>query len=432
MVTSVSQLNSDTSLVSLPSSVNRCAVFRNVVSEYEEQLIWEELSRVLAKEGQNYHAEPTKVDAKVLRNTYVDLHGDRDFTELKNWRKQEKKALPGMVWTPTVVRLAEGLGKELLGVVADTARVVEHHLPGYELHTEHPTVGSAFLYLSLLSDTVLEFDDEASGRVGQVYLPQRSLMVVSGEARWGWRFGEHPTTKKVFRNGSFVKTVRPDLRLSVQLWRFNPALIDRRSLQDDLEEAVRQAEARLLEIEQKGQQATTSADKPIIEHVPPAEGSGMLGGDLVPVKSQPKRQKSLAELEADMQKYKKSFSQVQGVLKEMKTMQDSGKHISEDWIGEKMRTTQHTNVDMDDEYGYDPKDPEKSWDEADKKARFYKAKLKSMDYDGSAAAKESSFNINTDEVAPLDVKDTISKLAPHMKDGDKILSELPFMSPGGR
>lgn len=460
-------LHSDPTLVSLPDGTSGCHVFRNVVSEYDEQLISEELSRIMAKEGQSHYADPSKVDQKVVRNVYLELYGDRDFTELKNWKKKETQRVPGLVWSPTVLRLTEQVGNAILGVdKVDSARVVEHQLPGYEMHVEQPTVGKSFLYLNLLSDAVLTMDDEATGRCGQVYLPQRSMMLMSGEARWGWRFGEHPVRRQVFVGPTGLKkVVTPDVRLSIQLWKFDVGMVDRRKLQDELELALKEAEKQAQGVkrqeEREKQLKAEKGEGPAMEgesvegseslfSLPPRlkeqlmgkdpkssdaftkpnqTGQGSLGGDMkVDNRTKTGVKKTMADLDTDMKRYRRSFDSVQSTLKELKTMNDTNQPLTDDWIQQKMRT-QSATADLDADYGFDPSDTEKAWDEADRTARFYKQRLKSMNYDGDQQreAKPIDVGFDPDVMAPLDVKHTVEKLVPHMKDGQGLQQQMNSM-----
>lgn len=453
-------LSHDPSLVNLPGGVGNCHVYRNVISDYDEELIAEELSRILPKEGQSYYADPTRLDKKVVRNVYLELYGYRDFTEAKSWKRSDTKRIPGFAWSPTALKFAETFGVEAVGEVPDAARVVEHHLPGYEMHTEHPTVGRAYMYLNLLSDTVLAFDDEATQRSGMVYLPQRSLMVLSGEVRWGWRFGEQPSQVKTYVGPTGLrKTVRPDLRLSIQMWKFDTKLVDRRQLQDDLEAAVKEATEKAAEAQkmQAIRDAAPKSDEPAEEplrftlppqikekimgsgsstkkKVPgPQPSAGALGGDMVRTPEQtslPK--KSLEELERDMKLYKSTFNNVQGVMKEMKAMQDANMPITDEWILEKTEKTKSRAFELDADYNFDPSNPEAAWDDAVLRAKTYKQRLKDMSYDESVKKGEAmDLGFDPDDSGPLDVKETLRKLAPHIKDGEKILSEFPAPS-GGR
>ncbi|CCD15855.1 unnamed protein product, partial [Trypanosoma congolense IL3000] len=241
-----SRLTLDQSLVSLPRDVRRVVVYRNAASVDFEQRICAELEVVLQRDGYSAFAETSTPQQKIVKHTYLEMHGEhRGFTEVKSTQRKEARRLPGLLWSPTMVAWMKEVAPQLSlfppGVIPDTARVVEHNMAGYEMHTEHPTVGSCFLYLSLLSDTVLNFDDEATGRRGEVFLPQRSLMCCSGEARWGWRFGEQSRDEHTFVNVTGVRrTVPTDLRLSIQLWRFTPGLLDARLLQDRVEESIQQ------------------------------------------------------------------------------------------------------------------------------------------------------------------------------------------------
>lgn len=467
------QLLPDPSLVNLPAGVERCLVYRNVITAYDEDLIMDELSRILPSEGQSYYADPTKVDEKVLRNVYLELYGFKDFVDTSQSKsggvRKDNKRIAGLAWSPTLIRtMSQGIGKHLMqGIEVDAARIVEHHLPGYEMHIEHPSVGRSFLYLNLMSDTVLTFDDEPTQRRGEVYLPQRSMMVCSGEARWGWRFGERPTLTKFYQGpNGFRKKVggehgEADMRLSIQMWRFDSNLIDRRQLQDDLENAVKAAKEKALTLqkEKEAQEAAAAKDdqlandskklftlppklkeqlangaqsprRPQQQQSPSIAAMGSLGGDMAPDPTAvtTKTPKSMQDIQRDMATYRKSFGNVQTVMKEMKTKQDLNEPITDAWLMEKAESARSNASDLDADYGFNALDPEGAWEEVDSRARLYKGKIKAMNYDGNKEhePKAHDLGFNPDGEGALDIKETLSKLVPHMKDGDRLFAENDF------
>lgn len=453
-------LVADPSLVALPPSVRRCDVFRNVVTLDEEEQIYAELGRVLQRDGQTVVWEGSTPEDKVIKHIYLEMFGtEKEFTEVKNWQKKEVRHLPGLLWSPTLLRVLNDVAPPLIGTMPDTARVVEHQIPGYEMHVEHPTVGTAFLYLNLLCDTVIDFDDESTGRRGQAFLPSRSLMCVSGEARWGFRFGERTEELHTFTSSSGTRRrVETDMRLSVQLWKLNPNLLDGRVLQERLEESMEVAGQRLAEEAAKRREAQRDRAEAVEALTPPnvqtpalsssndvqrpldsflaaamenVSGKGLLGGDLAqgqgsgakaaggPAGKKP----TMSEVREDYGQYKQQFSNVYGILQDMKVMQDSGQPINDLWLKKKMTESSQVDPEKDRADGFDPENIEGTWDTVDAKARFYKAKLKTMDYDGTAFLNSRMPDVSQD--APLDMRATIRKMAPHVKDGDKILASLP-------
>ncbi|KAG5494510.1 hypothetical protein GH5_02533 [Leishmania sp. Ghana 2012 LV757] len=456
----VRALSADASLVSLPPHVQRCAVYRNVVSLHEEELIHAELSRVLQREGQAIVWKGSTPEDRVIKHLYLEMFGtDKEFTEVRNWQKKEVRHLPGLLWSPTLLRVLSDVAPPLIGAMPDTARVLEHQIPGYEMHVEHPTVGTSFLYLNLLSDTVLDFDDESTGRCGQVLLPSRALLCVSGEARWGFRFGEKTEEVHTYLSANGTRRrVETDLRLSVQLWKLNPNLVDGRVLQERLEESMEVAGSRLAEdaakcreLEKDHEEASTVLRHPDVQtpSLPAAvgprrpldtflaqamekvSGKGVLGGDLAHAESslafgQVGTKKTMGSIRTDYEQYKQHFSKVYGILQDMKTMQDTGQPINDVWLKKRMMESSSVDAEKDLEDGFDPHNIEGTWDRVDAKARFYKAKLKTMDYDGTAFLNSRMPDISQD--APLDMRSTIRKMAPHVKDGDKILASLPHTS----
>ncbi|KEG08055.1 hypothetical protein DQ04_08121020 [Trypanosoma grayi] len=427
-----SRLSPDPSLVALAPGVGRVDVYRNVVSARNEERIWNELNLVLEREGQKVLLENSTPQNKVVKHTYLEMHGDQQFTEVKSWQRKEVRRLPGLTWSPTLMAMLQDVAQPLLGAMPDTARVVEHNLPGYEMHIEHPTVGCCFLYLSLLSDTVLTFDDESTGRRGHVLLPQRSLLRCSGEARWGWRFGEQPSETHTFVGESGIRrVVEPDMRLSVQVWKFTPQLLDARLLQDRMEQTMRHFE----ECERhRAEAGTTEERRPspprdlTAASVEQTAGTGPLGGDYAAGMSSPSSlprggaSSSMDHIAKDYTGYKQQFQNVYGVLQEMKALQDAGQPINDMWLKQKIQSGQK-DAERDASEGFDADDVEGTWDRVDARARFYKARLKGMDYDGSANLNRHMPDVTED--APLDMKKTIRKIAPLVKDGEKILASFP-------
>lgn len=463
-------LADDPSLVTLPKGVKTCRVFRNVMSMEEEDLVYEEYGRVIDREGQEQLLDGTNKEDRIVKLTYLEIHGLQDFTEVKSWNRKEIKHLPGLSWSPTLMKILRELSPRVLNFEPDTGRIVEHTMPGYEMHVENPTVGSSFIYVNLLCDTVLEFDDEPTHRSGQVYLPARSIMYVADEARWGFRFGERSEDTHVFRmaNGA-TRRVEMDMRVGIQLWKFNTSLIDGRVLQDRLEEGLVQIEKKLAAEEQRKRLQTEKDEdeceaigaleapgsnrfniQPEAAKLSPMEsiqalvssgaaggaasGGGSLGGDLNDPAAAAKdgdtdqvrnlkQKEAMKEMSENYARHKDEFSHVHDVLQEMKVLSDAGQPINDMWLKKKVTENPQNDPERDAADGFDPENVEETWDRADAKARFYKAKLKTMDYDGTAFLNPTTPDVTKD--APLDMRATIRKIAPLVKDGDKILQSLP-------
>jgi hypothetical protein len=232
------QRTPDAGLVDLPPAVaGGCGVFRNALSTAQQNRMWEELTPLLNKQGDKTHVGGTRVNEKVLRNVSVDLHGFQDFIEIKDWDRMTDRRVPGLCWSPALVEFVNGIGKELLGgQVADSARVMEHHLPGYEMHVEGPTIGPQFLVLNLLAPSVMSFDNEGSEERGAALLPERSVLRCSSELRWGWRIGEHFHQDQVFK--PLQRRVDADYRISIWLYKFNTDMVDRRAMSETIEAGV--------------------------------------------------------------------------------------------------------------------------------------------------------------------------------------------------
>lgn len=373
------------------------------------------------------------------------------------------------------------------GELPDMARVVEHNLPGYEMHMEHPSTGLGFLYFNLLADTVLDLDDECSQRRGQVYLPARSMMAVSQEVRWGFRFGEAPQSVHYFSAASSAATSRrvdTDLRMSVQVWKLRPHLLDARILQERMEQSVvaylaghgrddssrsartesacdgdvcdadgstalvhdgthtkkqQQQQHKYNTVDEEDTAVAATGDPVVASHAvaqsletSSTEGQGLLGGDYVrahdgrtPATAVRGAAKvTLGDVASDYAGYKTQFKQVHGILQEMKALHDAGQPVNDVWYRRKLAETSGADWTAEREKnGFDGENLEATWDGADAKARFYKAKLRTMDYDGTAFAHSSMPDLSSE--VPLDMRSTIRKVAPLVKDGDKILAGLP-------
>ena len=379
-------LQPDPNLVAVPSGVSSVVVYRNVVTEQEENKLWDELSYVL-KEGETFYSPlggGSTLEEQCPRCTQVELYGFKPYTEVKNWRKRETVKVPGLVWSPTLQTVLEGLVNDLLGCTADMAKVVEHVEPGVDMHTEHPSFGSRFALLNLLSDTVLELDDEATSRKGQVLLPQRSLAVFSGEIRWGWRFGEHPRDTHAFTSCNIRKRVQPDLRLSVQCWSFNPRMADHRKLQEMVSTALTQ-----IEQHQEGPRLMKDTRERVSE--------GKLGGHLYSDEGKDRR-RSQEQLNVEAQILKSKQSNLVKLLDTVKERENKGQSVSEEWM-----RSQLPELQQKDEYGYDPDNQSHHVELLEEKARKYRDKMKGMDYFCSSSE-------NPDDSSSIDIKVATKKL----------------------
>lgn len=504
-------LRPDSNLVHLPPNVGRCEVFRNAISMEEQERIHMEWWEVLEKEGQQ-QVIGSSINNKRVKNVSLEIYGEKNFTEVKSSQKREVSRLPGFTWSPTMRRILEGrlmplvedrqqwrmrkkgLGKEEVGdpmnagsqvslsfhnldILPDMGRVVEHTLPGYEMHVEHPTVGSFFLYLNMLSDTVLVFDDEASGREGNVYLPAGSVMYVAEEARWGFRFGEVSEPYHTFITPlGLRRRVETDVRLSIQLWKFHPGLLGYDSLRSRLDHALEVVEKKLEKVQSKeevegGEEEKCDKLEKLKDTKEAVEalrsmktksfadvyngnvlregdalsissfsstanfksdevtGSGRLGGDMPdshpPDATSLSAESLLKHVKGDFNVHRAQFTKIQGVLEEMKLMQTKGQPVNETWMKNKISENNVEDAERDAKEGFNPNDIEGSWDKVDGKAKFYKAKLRSMDYDGTAFLHSRMPDISQE--APLDMKGTIKKIVPYVRGGEKMLKNLPQM-----
>lgn len=78
----------------------------------------------------------------------------------------------------------------------------------------HSCFEDPILSLSLGSGTVMEFRNPQSSDHLKVLLPQRSLLVMSGESRYGWTHGITPRMSDVIKRNEHVTVVRRQLRVS--------------------------------------------------------------------------------------------------------------------------------------------------------------------------------------------------------------------------
>lgn len=398
----------------LPPSVAGCAVvYRSAVTEDEEQRLWEELHMIMAKDGQVAYVTGS-VDARRVRNTAADLFGWDAFTELNDYATMSARRVPGLPFSPALATFARGTGSWALSralastpdatstpVVPDGARLVEHQLPGYELHMESPTIGAAWVYLSLLSGTVVHFDCEASGEQGCVHVPARALLCVKGALRWGWRFGErfldgspdaaHEIPPAV--PGGRPRRVRPaDYRFSVQLYKAAPGMVDRGRLTAVAEKSLATAAA-LPGASESVRRAAEDPAAAAAERDAASAGRGLLGGDYIaPKKTAPGALPSTAartgnvalDVAAETDKGKQvrrdmnTFAQT---LTELQERQNRGEPVDEAWIKQRFN-----KIDLPegatDENGFSPSDPMGTWDLIGERARDHQRRIAAMRYEG--------------------------------------------------
>jgi hypothetical protein len=430
-------------LVNLPPNVGTCVVFRNVVTAAQEQLISEEITPLMVKEGQKLFVDTEKTQ---LKNNVVELFGWQQTQEFHNWRTRSVAKVRGLVWIPTLTRLLDaidtGFAKYLPspdGTVRertiDAARFIELHQPGFEMHVEHPAMGTAFLLLNLLGDTIIELDDEATDRRGQVYLPSRGMMLLADELRWGWRWGERTATRQTFTGPQLRKVVDTDeIRLLVQLWHHETFLFDRHLLIEEIEGNLRKSSGLN---EGSGTLPTScneefySADAPSLMNAMHSEGKGRLGGDLASESSDDQTYEGVAEKIASKEvdpsakirmmseqftTQKQHVHNVIGVIQKMTgSYQTTGEIPDDKWLKE-----QHEEIKkytLPGERQITMENLEEIWDDANSKAEKYRAKLQSMDYDGSEGARKRTIDIgyDPDNPKPLDAKRVNEAFAPFME-----------------
>ena len=230
------------------------AVYRSVVTADDEDTMHAELVDVLEKRGDKiYHAARVGVHAA----TTMLLHG---WEPVKKARDMERQGRPvdllGLVWSETLAAFVRGPAAALLGVEPTSARVTEYHAPGEDMAVAAPALGSSFLYLNLLGPCVLQFDDEARRLTGRVFVPDRSLLKVSGEARWGWRFGQDASPAAQTWRG---RRLEPTYRVGITLFRLSEGLLDKTETEATVDSTVAAERRRLLAARQANPGAASGA-----------------------------------------------------------------------------------------------------------------------------------------------------------------------------
>lgn len=311
-------------------------------------------------------------------------------------------------------------------IIPDTAKIVEHQLPGYEMHVEQPIVGSTFLMLNLMSPTVITFDDESTNQMGEVMLPERSLMRVSGEVRWGWRLGERFDKVHIF--SMTRRHVRPTQRYSLTLFRYAKHLVDQRKLQETVEAGVKKiadtdnAERERQEAEEQQQkkkaqgagaidggehdewkkmseeekkkrrESEKAEEEAFASNV--LKGQGMLGGDLPTASMAMGRaaqlgtspQQTGATMSDKMKKYHGYAADLGKIGHFMQTVthkqsEAGARQLGDSEIHEELRKMRASASVTDDGYQYDMDSAAQTWEQMAERSQHYKQKLQQMTYD---------------------------------------------------
>ena len=396
-------LRHDASMVNLPAAVvDCCKLFRDVVSVDEEQALWEELQPLLEKEGQviraaashtptsgsangtvptaSAAASPNKPPRALVRTRFLELYGFNATHEVTDMRTMKKRQVRGMALCPTLVSIARGVGKEILGEECDAARVMEHCLPGDPLHIESPTVGSSFVLFSFIAPTVINLDSEETGQKGMVLLPERCVWHCRGALRWGWRHGETEESLHLFRSASgTVRKVPAEYRFSVQMWRHNSGMMDRKGL---AEEFTKQASAAMRESEASlppsAKATTTPVAAPVgsngvVGQMREATAEGLLGGDFVRPKGEVKDPDDQVR---KLQEGKKGIDNAMNAIREFSSRCQRGENLDEAWLRERFGWKKEGK----DEHGFDFGNPEGSFEDIENRARTAQKLFRSMNY----------------------------------------------------
>ncbi len=88
--------------------------------------------------------------------------------------------------------------------------LVNEYLPGQGIapHRDYAPFGRTVVSLSLLSPCVMDFRQRATGRAERLLLERGSLLVLSGEARYGWEHGIAPRKKDAWHGLPVVRSRR--------------------------------------------------------------------------------------------------------------------------------------------------------------------------------------------------------------------------------
>ena len=92
--------------------------------------------------------------------------------------------------------------------------IINNYEPGQGIaaHIDcEPCFGNYIISLSLLSDIIMEFTEQDSGRSINVLLPRRSLVVIKDEARYKFLHGIRPRKKDKFNHATKIRFRRVSL-----------------------------------------------------------------------------------------------------------------------------------------------------------------------------------------------------------------------------
>ncbi|CCW69359.1 unnamed protein product [Phytomonas sp. Hart1] len=107
----------------------------------------------------------------------------------------------------------------------------------------------------------------------------------------------------------------------------------------------------------------------------------------------------------------------------MKALGDAGGPIDDNYLKKKIQDATAGDPACDHADGFDAEDVEGTWERAAAKARFYKDKMQKMDYDGTAYRDRRMPDITN--AAPLEMRQTAEKIAPHIPGAEELLRSFP-------
>jgi len=95
--------------------------------------------------------------------------------------------------------------------------VVNDYEPGsgFFAHVDQPAFGDSVASVSLGSSCVIEFSKLDEGRSEDILLEPRSVLVLSGEARWNWRHGIPARAADIWQQGEQPRTRRVSLTFRI-------------------------------------------------------------------------------------------------------------------------------------------------------------------------------------------------------------------------
>eukprot|EP00658_Telonema_sp_P-2_P072969 TRINITY_DN62039_c0_g1_i1.p1 TRINITY_DN62039_c0_g1~~TRINITY_DN62039_c0_g1_i1.p1 ORF type:complete len:208 (+),score=45.18 TRINITY_DN62039_c0_g1_i1:191-814(+) len=86
----------------------------------------------------------------------------------------------------------------------------------------------------------------------------------------------------------------------------------------------------------------------------------------------------MGEVDKEFSRYKQDFNRITGLMSEIKHRENRGEKVDDSWLKGEMQFPEEG-----DQYGFDPENPEGTWERIEEKAKAYRDKVMSMDYYGN-------------------------------------------------